>query len=245
MTNPDTSTVQKDRERILRRLKKILALTESSSPGEAAAALHQAQKLMQAHGISEDDVEMVEITEASASLTSCDLPKWEALLITVSAQAIGVKAMIASVKPTPGYRRPKATVRFVGAGARPELASYAYDTLRRQLKRDLAATIESIIGEGKRMRINPAWREQYARGWCQEVYQKIASLAGPIPSAKAVDRYIKEKSNGKEASAKSAKKDKSDVPAYFAQLGLKDGKKAQLHKAMGKDEQSAIGLQPS
>lgn len=37
-------------QRILERIKKCLALSQSSEPHEAAAALRQAQKLMEMHG---------------------------------------------------------------------------------------------------------------------------------------------------------------------------------------------------
>ena len=43
-------------EKILDKIKKCLALASSANEHEAAAALRQAQKLMQAHGLTDQDV---------------------------------------------------------------------------------------------------------------------------------------------------------------------------------------------
>ena len=53
---------QADRDKIIAKVK-CLALAKSSNEHEAANALRQAQKLMQAHGISDLDVEHVDIQE--------------------------------------------------------------------------------------------------------------------------------------------------------------------------------------
>lgn len=234
MNTPSTS----DKERILKRLKKILALTKSSSPGEAAAALHQAQKLMQAYGLTESEVAMSDVTEATIDLTSCDVPRWENALLSVVNKALGVQAMVARQEPSMGFRRSKARIIFVGTGSRPELASYAYETLRRQLKRDLKAAMQVLLGEEiKRFRINPKWRENYALGWCSTLSGKIIALADPYPSDAAITAYIESRTKGSMSKPKSAPSPKGtagsdETAAYFAHLGMKDGKKAQIHRAM-------------
>ena len=52
-----------DRQNILERIKKFLALSQSSNPAEAAIALSRAQKLMQEHSISIEDVNLSSVTE--------------------------------------------------------------------------------------------------------------------------------------------------------------------------------------
>ena len=57
MTHPkSTKPSESERARVLKRLKKILALSESDNPGEAATALHQARVLMQKYELQESDV---------------------------------------------------------------------------------------------------------------------------------------------------------------------------------------------
>ncbi|ELY4479046.1 DUF2786 domain-containing protein, partial [Salmonella enterica] len=53
-----------DKEKAIRRLKKLMALTGSSNANEASAALARAQKLADAHGITQDDIEILDINES-------------------------------------------------------------------------------------------------------------------------------------------------------------------------------------
>ncbi|MGG6054536.1 DUF2786 domain-containing protein [Salmonella enterica] len=53
-----------DKEKAIRRLKKLMALTSSSNANEASAALARAQKLANAHGITQDDIEILDINES-------------------------------------------------------------------------------------------------------------------------------------------------------------------------------------
>jgi len=59
-------TTQPD-EKILGKIKKCLALATSSEPHEAAAAMRQAQKLMELHGIGQIDVKRSDIGEVQVS----------------------------------------------------------------------------------------------------------------------------------------------------------------------------------
>lgn len=68
---------------VMRRLRKIMALTESSNPGEASAALHQAQVLMAKHNLTAEAVAQSTITESSIRCSGKDLPEWESRLAAV------------------------------------------------------------------------------------------------------------------------------------------------------------------
>ncbi|EBS4241995.1 DUF2786 domain-containing protein, partial [Salmonella enterica subsp. enterica serovar Montevideo] len=52
------------KDKAIRRLKKLMALTSSSNANEASAALARAQKLMEAHGVTQDDIEILDINES-------------------------------------------------------------------------------------------------------------------------------------------------------------------------------------
>lgn len=54
-------------QNILDRIKKLLALSHSSNPSEASIALSRAQKLMQEHSISMNDVSLSEINEVEVN----------------------------------------------------------------------------------------------------------------------------------------------------------------------------------
>lgn len=85
------------REKIIDKIKKCMALAKSSNEHEAAAALRQAQKLMQAHGISDLDMSAAEATEARAKAGATQRPAgWETYLAGHVADAFGCKLMFTS-----------------------------------------------------------------------------------------------------------------------------------------------------
>lgn len=55
--------MQKDNEKIIDKIKKCLALSRSANEHEAEAALRQARKLMEAHGVTDLDIEAAEAQE--------------------------------------------------------------------------------------------------------------------------------------------------------------------------------------
>src|SRR5882724_10574426 len=65
---------QVDKGRILDKIRKCLALSKSANEHEAAAALRQAQKMMQANGLTEDEVGLVEYLSAQV-ITDYEFPK--------------------------------------------------------------------------------------------------------------------------------------------------------------------------
>lgn len=251
------TSASSERERILRRLKKILALTQSSTPGEAAAALHQAQKIMEAHNLTEQDVVWQSIKESRVPLSGADLPKWESALVSVVVRALGVQAMVERQAPKRGAgRRDRAKVVFVSDQGREELAAYAFQTLRRQLVRDLDAAMrklmleanvcQALIDEKKRMPIPPAWREQYALGWCSTLSQKVGGLVNAADTPSHVSAYLEDATKGVAAQQKSAAQPKDEstrrVGGVFAFMGVKDGRNAQLHRAVNTEDDIPLSL---
>src|SRR3546814_513266 len=81
------------RERIIAKIKKCLALSASPEPAEAAAAMRQAQKLMEKYNIDMATVERPEIFEARVhSKMSVSTPKrWEVALVAGICRAFGCR----------------------------------------------------------------------------------------------------------------------------------------------------------
>ena len=59
-----------EHEKIIDKIKKCLALSNSDNPHEAAAALRQAQKLMEMHNLTELDISLSDVQECSAKAPS-------------------------------------------------------------------------------------------------------------------------------------------------------------------------------
>lgn len=78
-----------DKQKVLEKIKKCLALGESANEHEAAQAIRQAQILMEKYGISEMDVELSAVSEKGVGC-SATLPNWHQVLISRCAKAFGV-----------------------------------------------------------------------------------------------------------------------------------------------------------
>ena len=108
-----------------RRLRKILALTNSTEPGEAAAALHQARKLMERHGLTEHDA--AGIREVELKLSGADISVMEGAVASVIRKSLGVEILVRRQAAAASRgRRLRASVIFVGEGPSPDLAVYAF-----------------------------------------------------------------------------------------------------------------------
>ena len=233
-----------EKKRILRRLKKVMALSGSSNPGEAAAALHQADAMMRKYGVTSKEVEISSVEEAEISLTSVEVCKWETALFGVVAASLGVSAFISGYKKTLGFRRPRSKIIFVGEGYRAEVAVYAFETLRRKLRKDLKASFGDILAQSnvpeevrRFVKVSSAQRDAYAYSWCRAVRSKVEGLAPPVP--RSVTLYLETRLDKAER-APAAKKPKEAKPLdalarYMASKGLNDGLAVDVHRAVQRD----------
>jgi len=167
---------------LLARIRKCLALSASSNENEAAAALAKARELMREHGITDEQLRLAEIEEATARASRNQRPPaWENYLDAAVRYALDVHSFI----DANGDRR------FVGRGAAPEVAAYAFAVLFRQLKKARAAYISARL-----KRCKPGRKRQradvFCEGWAAAVLNKIAAIS-PAPTAaedEDVQRYL-------------------------------------------------------
>lgn len=124
-------------QNILDRIKKLLALSHSSNPSEAAIALSRAQKLMQEHSISMNDVNLSEINElevdAPPALRARNLMF---ALGNIISRSFGTDHFFNTVNGK------ITTIVFIGPKDRVDVAVYNFTLLSRQLaviKKEFAA----------------------------------------------------------------------------------------------------------
>ncbi|MDO8931544.1 MAG: DUF2786 domain-containing protein [Rhodocyclaceae bacterium] len=152
---------------IIAKIKKCLALSRSSNEHEAAAALRQAQKLMEAHGIDEGAIADSEISESlGRSGAGARPPKYETALALAITGAFGCEEIF---KPWSGWL-------FIGAGPAPEIAQYAFEVLYRQVKRARAAHIKVRLSRCGS--VNKTRRADiYCDGWVSTAVRQLQALA--------------------------------------------------------------------
>lgn len=226
----------------MRRLRKIMALTNSSNPGEASAALHQAQKLMEKHNLSAEAVEQSAITESSVNSSGKDLPEWESRLAVVVSSALGVEILVESQRRQRGLNRSNASIVFVGKGCAPEIAVYAYSVLRRQMLSDLRGLINKAVSDLKikNIKVTPtaAQRNAYASGWCHAAYSKVQAIRPDVDPV--VMQYVKQRGEGRAAEIRASKKLPQNAQQAFISLGYQDGKEARLSTAVNGGQTSLM-----
>lgn len=225
----------RDRERKLDKIKKCLALAGSSNPHEAEAALRQARKLMEALGLSMDDVEASRVGESyrrTGSGEKRQAPQWVGALASLVAEAFGCTTLM---RRGPGGNG----VVFVGVEPSPELASYTFEVMHRQLGAARRKFLEEN-GVAPKRRAPITRRQQgalFIDGWLYAVYQKIKDFAGmDEPTATAVNAYMAiSYPDLPESKARRKKAPKLTTAAELDALrqGYAAGNKAQLRRAAG------------
>lgn len=168
--------------KIIDKIRKLLALGKGSTEHEAAAALAKARALMADHGITEAQLAMAEVEEATArGSRAARPPKWETLLAHAVHHALDVYSFIDGA----------GTRTFIGRGASAEIASYAFAVLFRTLKAQRAAYLAGPLKRVKlaRKRLRA---DVFCEAWAYAVRSKIEALAPERRTDPLIDQYLAE-----------------------------------------------------
>lgn len=219
------------RDQVIRKVRACLALAGSSNPNEAAAAMRQAQALMRKYGIDQDTIELSEVRTETASAARRGMPGWMTALVATVADALGCKSYFGRSWHGPDR------VHFVGVGAQPKLAHYAFAVLRRQLTADREAFYRTTRGK----RINRVGRaDQFALAWVFAVQEQVERFAGKVPEIVERAMDIKSRELGlQKHEPRLNGSGKPDPRAVNAGYGA--GGKAQLNHGVGADVVPRLG----
>lgn len=216
-----------DRDKIIDKIKKCLALAKSSNEHEAAAALRQAQKLMQAHGITDLDVEHADIQEEGTRAGAALKPsRWECGLATRVASAFDCAVFLACSHPVGRWV-------FVGAAPFGEIARYAFEVLFRQVKRARASYIKTALKRCTTTRTRRA--DLFCEGWVMTATELVERFAGSEAAQARITAYLEHKhklasfqGRNRNAGKKLTERDYGDM-----QAGHRAGRVAQLNRGVG------------
>lgn len=165
---------------LLQKIKKCLALASSANEHEAAAALAKARALMEEHGIDDEQLELADVGEATARGNRSVRPAlWENLLVAVVCHALSVTSFIDA----------RGDRCFIGRDPRPEVATYAFVVLSRQLK---AARKEYIATRLKRCKPGRkrARADVFCQAWSTALLIKIRKLIPEPADDAAIGQYL-------------------------------------------------------
>lgn len=227
-----------DRAKILDKIKKCLALSASSNEHEAEAALRQARKLMEAHGITDLDVQAAQAEERRAKAGAKSSPSnWESMLAVKVGDAFACHVIFSH-----GWHAGEWC--FIGCGAAPEVANYAFSVLHRQAKR---ARDEHIKTKLKRCKTATKTRraDLFSEGWVRSVVGAISAFAGTEQQTTAINAYLTQnypslgtlKTRNRNDGRKLRDHEYDDFAA-----GSRSGRDAQLNRGVGGvGQQLALG----
>lgn len=232
-----TEDTMSNRDKIIDKIKKCLALSASSNEHEAAAALRQANKLMEQHGITDLDVMAAEACESRAKSGAATTPSnWESSLAGHVARGFSVRVIFAAGWKTGEWI-------FIGTGAGPEVAQYAFSVLLRQAKKARKAHIDDRL-----RRCRPGIRTRradlFCEGWVRSVTALINNFCGVEPNPDAVDAYMNSKFPvlaDLHARDRNANRNLSHHDHMDLMHGAMAGQDARLNKGVGGgDERKAL-----
>lgn len=231
-----------DNAKIMDKIKKCLALSTSANEHEAASALRQARKLMEAYGITGEDVQAAEAEERRAKAGAKTQPaNWEAMLAVKIGDVFGCQVIFS------GHWSRKGEWCFIGCGSAPEISQYAFAVLHRQAKR---AREEYIKAQLKRCKAATKTRraDLFSDGWVRAVVCTIVRFAGDEQQSAAIKAYIGKHHPvfGKLATCnRNTNRTLRDHEYRDFTAGQLLGREAQLNRGVGgADQQRAIEVAP-
>ncbi|WP_321933818.1 DUF2786 domain-containing protein [Burkholderia cenocepacia] len=179
-----------DRKTAIAKIRKCLALSRSSEPHEAAAALRQAQKLMEQFGIDHPELLAAGASEEWSKSGAANRPvRYEVALAGVVADAYGCELLFtrrlndACTDIVGGYM-------FVGVAPAPDVAKYTFDVFARQLRAARRAYIQT-----KLRRCGPknktARADEFCEGWVYAVRMQMQNAIRPDEHTAMIDAYMR------------------------------------------------------
>ncbi|QND83743.1 Uncharacterized protein ChrSV_1516 [Chromobacterium vaccinii] len=227
-----------DKKTAISKIRKCLALSKSANEHEAAAALRQAQALAQKYSISEIDILAAEATEARAKASAKKKPaSWENALARTISNAFGCDLVFLEDWDASSWA-------FIGNGINPEIATYAFTVLFRQLKKERATFITK---ECKRLKRSSRTRraDLFCSGWVASVSGTVQRMARTENDSAAIAAYKKRHigelttldTNNRNADHKQNHRDHA---AYAAEREA--GKNARLHHGVNSSHNQQLAL---
>ena len=223
-----------DRDKAIDKIKKCLALASSSNPHEAASAMRQAQKLMAEHGLSGIDVELADVSETAVRANSNVLSNWETTLARTVADAFGCQLIVNRRHQVQFMAAPLKITdwKFIGTGAGPDVAGYAFRVLQQQCVKDRLAHVKA---QPKRIKNSTriARGDAFAVGWVGAVRDLLDCFAGNERQTEVLLTYMAHHyPDLADAKVHSRELSRHVRDSSFAD-GAEAGKNARLNRGIG------------
>ncbi|WP_175784251.1 DUF2786 domain-containing protein [Burkholderia ambifaria] len=224
-----------ERSKIIDKIRKCLRLAKSSNVHEAAAALRQAQKLMDAYRVDEQELLSADACEEFVPVGCLRPTVYQAALAGEVANGFACDTLYAVRQHG---RRIKGGYVFVGCGTWPEIAAYTYAVLLRQLRNARAAYIQAVLRRCG-TRAKTARADAFCEGWVLAVTDKIIAMRPDAHQSDAIAAF--KASHYRIARFDARERGKSRLAGRDAYAGLVEGERVNLHHGVGAREVAQLG----
>lgn len=225
--------MNRDNERALEKIKKCLALSESSNPHEAQAALRQARKLMDKFHLDFSDVDASRAQEYEFRIG--DGRRAPAVWVRMLGNTVGTSmGCVTFFRHGPLGQ----SIIYIGETGNAELAGYAYEVLLRKLEAQRKEYVATLRGGPPGMKRKLGAR--FAEGWIGAIAAKVNQFGGVSEEAeKAINAYCARVHP--DVPVNKMVRRKIDLSEYTALLaGEEEGDKVSLNKPVSRDGSQAL-----
>lgn len=224
------------KNKLIERIKRLLALSKSPNEHEAAAAMSKAQELMRELSITAEELELTDFaTERTDTIlvkSGNRLPAYVSDMAYLMEIAFGVECLFCD-----GLRNKE--IIFVGTKSKTEICVYTWTVLARILKTKMAEYKFSIIhlkcSTGKKA----ALAEEYCEGWVSGVRRNIVPETVSQRESELTKKLINMKFNLITADMRGSGVSGAEAHDAYSQ-GVQAGKNTHLHQGMQADKRAAL-----
>lgn len=223
-----------DKETAIKKIQKCMALAKSSEPNEAAAALRQAQKLMQQFGIDHPELMAANVSEDWSKSASSKKPSsYEVNLASMVCSLFGCDLMF-SQRIGKSILTVEGGYSFIGTAPSPEIAAYTFSVLRRQISKARNEYIKTAL---KRHRKNKtAAADTFCLGWVSAARRQISFAERTAEQTDAIKAYkLIHYPNAVTLDPRERTLKKNADDHRFN--GWREGSKAKVHHGVGTEQQ--------
>lgn len=214
-------------ENILRKIKKCLALSQSSEPAEAAAALRQAQKLMTLHNVDALDLKRSDIgtAEVRSKASVSRIKDWELSLLNTVAKAFGCSLMW---RDSSSYSQNVfGCYTLVGLKSQVQLAQYTADVMQRKLMKARAEFLKTVPHYYYRQEKTAAG-DGFCHGWVMAVKKTVHEFAMPDETKRLIKEHLDTETEGRDAK----KPQERQCDADGLRAGYEAGQAESIHRPL-------------
>jgi hypothetical protein len=218
-----------DRENILEKIRKCMAMASSATGNEAETALRQARKLMEMHQVSQAEMLAIDIKEVAVKAGVLSRPSaWENHLAGRIAQVFGCRLLFRE-------RWNEGLWVFIGLPPANDVAAYSFEVLFRQAKKARAAFMaENLKRFKKANKVRRA--DLFSEGWVRTACHAVTPLTPIDGVGEAIQAYMDtkfEKLGTVDAVDRNKGRSLSHKDELAHAAGLSAGRNAQLNKGVG------------